>query len=465
MILIEYETKKRVEKKMDITPEKQHALNCDYCKFNLSFDMPTEIIKAVKENNLVIFAGAGISTENKLCFKSSLYQNVKVELEVDNEEELSFSKVMSLFCNQINGRKRLIQKIKERFDYVESFPELYKRATRFHSALGTIHSIKEIITTNWDDYFEKECGATPFVTGEDVAFWSDTKRKVLKIHGSIQNLGSLIMTEEDYNRCYTEMNMGNIGALLKTLLATKVIVYVGYSFGDEDFNKIYDYLVKDMKGLHPHAFMVTLDKSANEKLAGKNITAIVTDGTYFIQTLKERLIQEDHVIDDTKHLILETFLDSYIDIHEHVAEGFNPIEYPQVIYSLCYQDGLIHSLERIQAKKKNGEYSCKGCLFLLLKSYQELRRNKVRNKNYIDVAYIDGYIIPIYYLLEDRVSNFDALNPFYLYGYKYGIKDYDEFSNLIKAKKIYSQAAHKLAVKIAGKYITEGIVYHHVPFL
>ena len=31
--------------------------------------------------------------------------------------------------------------------------------------------IENIITTNWDDFFERECGATPYVSPEDFALW------------------------------------------------------------------------------------------------------------------------------------------------------------------------------------------------------------------------------------------------------------------------------------------------------
>ena len=35
--------------------------------------------------------------------------------------------------------------------------------------------IENIITTNWDDYFEKECGATPYVSPEDFALKNSTE--------------------------------------------------------------------------------------------------------------------------------------------------------------------------------------------------------------------------------------------------------------------------------------------------
>lgn len=45
---------------------------CDCCKNKLPFDLPTEIIEAIKEKRLVVFAGAGISTEAKDIFIVSI---------------------------------------------------------------------------------------------------------------------------------------------------------------------------------------------------------------------------------------------------------------------------------------------------------------------------------------------------------------------------------------------------------
>ena len=41
--------------------------NCAICQNNLPFTMPDEIISAARQGNLVLFCGAGISTEKKGC--------------------------------------------------------------------------------------------------------------------------------------------------------------------------------------------------------------------------------------------------------------------------------------------------------------------------------------------------------------------------------------------------------------
>ena len=49
---------------------------CESCMHKKDFDMPNDIIEAVKSERLVLFAGAGISTENKRCYPRTFYEEI-----------------------------------------------------------------------------------------------------------------------------------------------------------------------------------------------------------------------------------------------------------------------------------------------------------------------------------------------------------------------------------------------------
>jgi hypothetical protein len=145
--------------------------------------MPKDIINSVIDGKLTIFAGAGVSSENEIVLPYSFYDSILIEFEnPETLKKLSFPQLMTKY-EKTFGRKKLIEKILSRFDFIESFPELYERATKFHNELRTVSYIKNIFTTNWDTYFENECGAVPFVSSEDFVFYDIPKRKVIKIHG------------------------------------------------------------------------------------------------------------------------------------------------------------------------------------------------------------------------------------------------------------------------------------------
>ena len=116
---------------------------CKDCCNNKSFTLPEDVIQAVIKKDLVLFCGAGISTESKKVMPTSFYMNIKNELDytygIKIDDNLSFSALMSLFCENVpNGRKQLFQKINSRFQMVENFPELYGIASEFHREVAKI---------------------------------------------------------------------------------------------------------------------------------------------------------------------------------------------------------------------------------------------------------------------------------------------------------------------------------------
>jgi hypothetical protein len=91
-----------------------------FCQKKLPFDLPEEIIRATINGDLVIFAGAGVSTETRDIFKETLYEDVLADMENPPKEELDFPSLMALYCQtNINGRQKLLQKVKYRFDYCQ----------------------------------------------------------------------------------------------------------------------------------------------------------------------------------------------------------------------------------------------------------------------------------------------------------------------------------------------------------
>jgi len=209
--------------------DEQRTCECEVCKYDFEFELKRDLLNDFLGGKVTIFAGAGISTESKRVLKATLREGIAYELKLD-PSNLTFPELMDKFCDQPNGRLKLLKTIKERFDHIHSFPELARTATNFHRELATFFPARNIVTTNWDTYFEEYCNATAFVTDPDLAFWEAASRRVLKIHGSIANFGSIVATTEDYEKCKGRLDIGLLGGLLKTILATQTVVFVGLPF-------------------------------------------------------------------------------------------------------------------------------------------------------------------------------------------------------------------------------------------
>lgn len=247
------------------------------------------------------------------------------------------------------------------------------------------------------------------------------------------------------------------------MLATKTILFIGYSFSDEDFNKVYNALLKETNSLLPQSYIVTTDEASKERFEKMGIHPIITDATFFLKGIKEHLVDEGYLLpDDIYDDVYETLMKLEIE-HKKLSETFGIYNNPEVIFCTNYQDGLIHAFERILNKKKTGEYSHPCNIISLLKGYDEIRREKLKHKVYHDVAYIDGYTSGLTFLLVDPVKR-QSLPLYYLFGSKKDLICFEDYLKECSSAKLLHKNAYKYAERIAKKYKND-IVMHHTPFL
>ena len=435
---------------------------CAICRNNKAFDMPEELIEAATNGDLVLFCGAGISTENRLVLPETFYESVKEEMGIDNKD-ISFSELMELYCEQPNGRKKLLKKISDRFHYIQSFPEIERQATMFHAELKDIYQIRTIITTNWDNYFEDYCDAMPITIPEDFTFWDEKSRFVLKIHGSFDNLSSVVATKQDYDKCLERLQNGIIGATLKNILVTKTVVFIGFSFGDDDLNMIIDYLRNELGDLYPHIYYVSLDESLKDRLMYKNSTSIVTSGVFFIHCLKEILTQKGLLCNMSSEYIIKEACYMIEMLHKRVSE-ISLKDSPCVIYTLAYQDGVIHAWERY-LKCKTGEYNRPNHVVQLIYAYEKEVDKKKNDGNYWDSSYFQGYLEGLS-LIEICDKDPDAVKVFpflFLPNAKRTLDSFDVYMDELKRVSNGSGKYVRYAKQIVRDKGDE-VVVHHPPY-
>ena len=422
------------------------SCNCSFCISNSEFDMPDEIVEAALSNNLVLFCGAGISTESKLVLKSSLYTEMLNELKkiptIKNDLDLSFSKLMSLYTNTFfKGRQKLLIKIKERFDYIKSFPQLLDIATRFHREVSANPYIETIITTNWDTYFEDFCDCSPIVNDKDCSLWDAFTKRVFKVHGSINNVASIVATEEDYEDSYQNLANNLTGSMLKSLLASKTVVFIGFSFGDEDLNKLFDILKEKLGNMSNQFYLVTLDKKW-ENNEDKGIIPIVTDGTYFIHQLNNILIDIGKLFSKELYKSAGELLNIIKLQHNKIINSssfFKDIEdYPEFLLSIAYQDGIIHALEHCITNRNKGDYLIPGYLEQKITLLENYYRYSLEKEQFDSIYFNFGYLTVLKSL--SKYTHINKLEKMYMF--KFGEKYFEtkeELFNVIQNERDNNQ--------------------------
>jgi hypothetical protein len=388
---------------------------------------------------------------------------VFLELNLDSSAEPDFPSLMSLYCKSVkNGRQQLLQKIRKQFDYIEQFEELYGQATKFHEELSSIYFIKTIFTTNWDDYFERICAAIPIVTSKDFAFHGLPGRKVYKLHGSIGNYGSIIASDEDYERCYKDLSEDLMGAQLKLMLSTKTLLFIGYSLRDFDFLRIHGYLRKLLGDVFPHAYLVSPEAIPVED---EKITQIQTSGDYFLKGLREHLEGTEYLFPKDKIEFICFLKNMLTVIHGKLTAHKVKSETLNLVYCAQYQDGFIHALQYLIFNSRCGKSLYPPHIVGTIETYDKiLRKQNLKAKRFGDVAYIDGYVIGMQMMFVEE--KFDEIPFWYIFGYG-PTADKKFFEKCIEEGKIFHKGADLYAKKHYKFVIEKGseIVFHHIPFL
>lgn len=439
------------------------------CCHKNNVEIDDYLFQQIFDEKIAIFAGAGISTESKFVYPVSFYDQIANELNM-LDQNLSFPELMEKYEAQTDGRIRLIKKIQERFDHLNSFGFTRWASTMFHRQLATLYPIKIIITTNWDLYFEEYCNAIPYTHEEDMSFWDDTKRNVLKIHGSINSYGSIIATSNDYIKAENNLHKGLIGSKLKNILTEKNIIFIGYSFSDADFKEIYNFVKDTLGKFHKESYVVTPFENEAKKFKELGFIPIITDGAHFIELIKSRAIEEGLLFNDEIYKKAKGLLSLITEIHTDTCITTNSKSNPHIIHTLAYQDGMIDALERAINFQTTGEYSNPNLLHEVAMSYEnslDLRFEQMQNEDIdkiLDIAYVEGYKNALFYLMPKENERLSIFPPFY---YFYGFSEIGSFKEFQKALKKYPNKFKK-EYKSATKYINQfpdGYEYHHPPIL
>ena len=449
------------------TSEHDHkygAEGCGLCGAFYPFDFPEPLLEAIVHRKAVLFAGAGISTESAKVFPHTLYDQAKEDAELNPGDNLSFPEVMGAYESR-QGRSALLQMVQERFDYIESFPELLDAASSFHRELGTAWPISEVVTTNWDTYFERFAACRPITVPRDYHFWNLPGRKVFKIHGSITNPSSLVATKDDYAKCLVDLEKGVVGATLKHLLATKTVVFIGYSLNDEDFLQIYKFLRGELGSAMPRAYLVNLDESRPPPEHALGLEVIRTDGVYFLKELKRRLVESHVMLSDIVYERARKHLARVYECHGHVSERVDFEKYPAALFCLSYQDGLLHAFQRMLARRGTGEYSNSHHLHHQAHSYQAAIKEKRRARRYWDVAYVEGYLNGLLTPLVESDLGPTRFPPYFLFGSSEELYSFSQFKKALRDGESLHRAAYRQAKKIVPRLQGGRLLIQHTPFL
>lgn len=196
-----------------------------------------ELTKELQEENLAIFAGAGLSIPAGFVNWKELLKPIADDLNLDIEKEASDLISLAQYhynANQSN-RSKLNQLLIANFCKKEANPTIN------HRILARL-PVSIYWTTNYDNLIEsslKEAGKIPDVkyTNQQLAFTKPRRDVVVyKMHGDVEHPDKAILTKDDYERYHLDMQPF-LNALSGDLVS-KTFLFIGFSFSDPNLDYI-----------------------------------------------------------------------------------------------------------------------------------------------------------------------------------------------------------------------------------
>nr|WP_315424811.1 SIR2 family protein [uncultured Pedobacter sp.] len=217
-------------------------------------ELTKKIKTAIDTDQLVIFAGSGLSTRFNLPNWSTLVSNIITELD-DNK----YLPLIQLIEGNVMTPIEVLGKIRSNENdvrrYIKEQFQLKKESSDLTLHKKILNLTGQVITTNYDNAFElaSDNRIIPAVYTSKYNISEINKSNqsyIFKLHGSFSEPDNCVIFPEDYQELYKEETASK--QKLKSIFTDKLILFIGFSFNDPDINLIFENLNKSFGGNNQH---------------------------------------------------------------------------------------------------------------------------------------------------------------------------------------------------------------------
>lgn len=270
-----------------------------------------KLLGKIRNNEVVLWVGAGFSKYAGVPTGGDL---VKIILSHATPSEKEFLK-------NYNSLPEIADEfVKMRDDKKTDLLSIMKNALltdvnvsdlNVHRSLKNIPQIQTIITTNFDVLFELAYGNEIEVIINDesipAAFLSvnSDKVKLFKIHSDFTNPNLMIITKSDYIKFFdNDVIYRPLWTEIKSIIAKKSILFIGYSLEDSNFQFIFDKIIDKLGEYSNECFLVSPQLPEHKQIyfSKKGISYIPMSAEEIIPKL-EKDVKEKLIEDCSKNLV------------------------------------------------------------------------------------------------------------------------------------------------------------------
>lgn len=287
-----------------------------------------EISQKMKQGDISIFAGAGLSIASGYVDWKKLLEPISKQLRLNPNIDLT---EIAQYYEDKFGRQGLNSLVFNEFDKIPKNNENINWLSKM--------PISEYWTTNYDHVIEqaiKKQGKSyqKLVKKEDFKYHKIGREvAIYKMHGDKDSPDDVVLTKEDYQNY--DIDRGIFTRMLSVELIRKSFVFIGFSFNDPNLERILSIAKQTLQGKAPqthYCFMrkVQLIDYLNEhnRLEIQNIEKYIRDNNYQILRCNSMVkygIQTILINDyDEITLMLKHLYNKYITNNVFISGGINP---------------------------------------------------------------------------------------------------------------------------------------------
>lgn len=286
-------------------------------------DIPKSLIEKMNKNQLVVFAGAGLSMNAGLPSWIELIKNILDEL---NDKEPKSEKYKEALKDDIMTPLDVLNKIEHHKEFAIEALEQKIRSydktmpTQIFLEIGKIST--KIITTNYDcilDSCYQDFEKITYNNTFKVSKISNYDKYIFKIHGDIHEPDKCILFPFQYEELYTKNEQSSIFEL-KKIISDKSILFLGFSLNDPYINYVFEFITKIYSGFTPEHFIITTEKG---KKWPNRVTPILINSHSEIVPLLENISKNKN----NQSSLKESFLSKLNDENNNIIDVSESLEY------------------------------------------------------------------------------------------------------------------------------------------
>ena len=342
-------------------------------------EIPEELEKAIRYNNLRLFIGAGVSMlagspswggladkmlNKAIKDKKINYADKQSFADLDNKQKISIVKD----CLKVNCNTEFYQEILQNLDN-ETGKKVYKNLSKFSNFF---------ITTNYDEWLDTDLenngSRTPiynktYFNENDL----DNPNIVIHLHGSLIKPDSMILSTKDYLEHYE--NNGETVKFLQNLFKIKNVLFIGY-------------------GLKELEIIETIIRKSNSEIQ-ESKKHFILQGFYKHQKVLIKSLTDYY--DHFNVILIPYYLDEkehkeLIDVIEYITNEIGSIRNKYPVEILADMESLPNK-RLVELMKKDEDFERKGFEVILQKEnyweyFDDLQANGFfgidKNRNFIE---------------------------------------------------------------------------------